>query len=82
MASRQGAKTWSWLRRWLHRGQPEAPEIACARDLVKAIDKGGVPLNPARINAIARAIGLEVSRKAPVEQTIQRLRDAIARSAS
>jgi hypothetical protein len=84
MASRQGAKTWSWswLRRWLVRGQPEAPEIARARALVNAIDKGGVPLNPARINAIARDIGLEVSLKAPVEQTIQRLRDAVARSGS
>ncbi len=55
-------------------------ELQQAQCLIAAIDRGGVPLNPARINAIARALGLEVSIKAPVEETIQRLRAAIARS--
>ena len=55
------------------------PEIQRAVDLVAAIDAGGVPLNPARVNAIARSLGLEVSTRAPVEDTIRRIRMAIER---
>ncbi len=50
-----------------------------ALDLVKAVDAGGLPLNPARVNAIARSLGLEVSVRAPVEETIARIRSALAR---
>ena len=50
-----------------------------AEQLIAAIDRGGVPLNAARVNAIARDLGLEVSRQAPVEETIQRIRQALAR---
>ena len=56
------------------------PEMQRAKSLIAAIDAGGVPLNPARINAIARNMGLEVSRKAPAEDTIQRIRRALERS--
>ncbi|MGQ0711172.1 MAG: hypothetical protein ACT4NV_15665 [Rhodoferax sp.] len=56
-----------------------APELERARALVRAIDAGGMPLNPARVNQIARALGLEVSPKAPVEETIERIRAAVAR---
>ncbi len=49
--------------------------------LVEAVDRGGIPLNPARVNAIARDLGLEVSRKAPVEQTIERIRACLQRGA-
>ncbi len=52
---------------------------ARARQLIAAIDRGGLPLNAARVNAIARDLGLEVSRKAPVEQTVQRIREALTR---
>jgi len=38
-----------------------------------------VPLNPARINQIARNLGLEVAASAPVEQTVERLRAAVER---
>ena len=55
------------------------PEIAQARSLIQAIDRGGIPLNPARVNAIARNLGLEVSRRAPVEQTIERIRACLRR---
>jgi hypothetical protein len=48
--------------------------------LIAAIDRGGVPLNTAKINAIARNLGLEISRQAPVEETIERIRLAIKRS--
>lgn len=73
-------KRWHWLARLLRARPQEAPEIARARELIRAIDRGGIPLNPARVNAIARDIGLEVSRKAPVEETLRRIRDAIARA--
>jgi hypothetical protein len=42
---------------------------------------GGLPLNAARVNDIARSLGLEVSTRAPVEQTIDRIRQALARAA-
>jgi hypothetical protein len=50
--------------------------------LIAAIDAGGLPLNPARVNDIARSLGLEVSSKAPVEETIGRIRRALARAGS
>lgn len=49
-----------------------------AAQLIAAIDAGGIPLNPARINDIARQLGLEVSRNAPLEATIARIRAALA----
>ena len=70
-----------WLKAWLRWPAPPAPltERQTARQLITAIDKGGLPLNPARVNHIARQLGLEVSTKAPVEQTIERIRAALAR---
>ena len=56
--------------------QLSAPQQAA--QLIAAIDAGGLPLNPARINDIARQLGLEVSRKATVESTIARIRVALA----
>jgi hypothetical protein len=60
------------------RNATASPE-AQAKNLIDAIDAGGIPLNPARINEIARRMGLEVSTKAPVEQTIARIRSCINR---
>ena len=54
-------------------------EIQQAQALIKAIDGGGVPLHPGKVNDIARQLGLEVSGKAPMDQTIQRIREALAR---
>jgi hypothetical protein len=48
-----------------------------AMRLIAAVDAGGVPLNPARVNDIARQLGLEVSRKAAVEDTLARIRVAL-----
>jgi hypothetical protein len=59
---------------------PPSTERQQAQALVDAVDAGGLPLNPARVNQIARQLGLEVSAKAPVEQTIERIRAALARS--
>lgn len=71
----------AWLKRRFA-GQAPAPlsDLEQARQLIAAIDRGGLPLNPARVNAIARNLGLEVSRRAPVEATIERIRQAIARA--
>lgn len=59
------------------RRSTEAPEIQRATDLIKAIDAGGLPLNPARVNDIARQLGLEVSTKARMEDTIARIRGVL-----
>ena len=55
-------------------------EYQSAQRLIKAVDQGGVPLNPTKVNAIARDLGLEVSVKDPVEKTILRIREALARA--
>jgi hypothetical protein len=68
-----------WLRRLFGAAPRPTDEIAQARALISAIDAGGVPLNPARVNAIARALGLEVSGRARVEDTIERIRAALKR---
>ncbi len=52
-------------------------EFQRAADLIEAIDAGGLPLNPAKVNDIARKLGLEVSTKAPLEETISRIRAAL-----
>jgi hypothetical protein len=46
-------------------------------DLIAAIDAGGVPLNPARVNDIARKLGLQVCKTEAVEHTIARIRAAL-----
>jgi hypothetical protein len=69
-----------WLKTMLGRQQPAVPAARQrALDLIAAIDAGGLPLNPARVNDIARSLGLEVSSRARVEQTIARIRAALAR---
>lgn len=72
----------TWLARWRQRRATQrAPlgERDQAQQLVDAIDRGGLPLNPARVNQIARGLGLEVSRHASVEHTVARIRQALAR---
>lgn len=56
-------------------------EIERARQLIAAIDAGGIPLDPRRITRIAEELGLEVSRKAATEDTIERIRAALKRCA-
>lgn len=60
-------------------GTENQDEIARAECLLAAVDRGGIPLNPARVNQIARDLGLEVSRQAPVGDTLQRIRAALLR---
>ncbi len=69
----------AWLRR-LTGSRPEArDEVSQARDLIRAIDAGGIPLNPMRVNAIARSLGLEVSGKASMDDSVRRIREALQR---
>lgn len=80
MALRADKGILAWLRRRLTGTAGQPLELAQAKALIAAVDRGGIPLNPARVNAIARELGLEVSRKAAVEETIERIRAALIRA--
>jgi hypothetical protein len=76
------------LKAFLHRllkrraaGMPGS-DLDRARQLISAIDRGGIPLDKAIINRIAESFGLEVSRSARTEDTIARIRAALKRSES
>lgn len=72
-------RTLRWLKaRWGAKPEPTAEQRA--RALIEAIDAGGLPLNPGRVNDIARQLGLEVSTKAPMPETIERIRQALNRT--
>jgi hypothetical protein len=71
---------WRRMSEWLGGSGDLPPELRRAQELIKAVDAGGLPLHPAKVNQIGRALGLEVSAKAPVEQTIERIREALKRS--
>jgi MFS transporter, MHS family, proline/betaine transporter len=60
-------------------GSSEPDGVQQARELIAAVNRGGLPSNPARVNAIARELGLEVSRHAPMGDTIERIRQALHR---
>jgi hypothetical protein len=67
------------LKAWLRR-KPQLPrELQAGRDVIAAIDAGGLPLDAMRINRIARDLGLDVSPQAPLEETVTRLRAAVLR---
>lgn len=68
-----------WFKAWLKRRKPQLDERQRALALIAAIDKGGVPLNPAIVNDIARRLGLEVSTRAPMADTLARIRSALQR---
>lgn len=72
-------RTLLWLKARLP-GKPAPTPEQRAKDLVAAIDAGGLPLNPARVNDIARQLGLEVSARAPMTETIERIRQALLRT--
>jgi hypothetical protein len=51
-----------------------------AKDLIAAIDAGGLPLNPFIVNDIGRQLGLEVATDAPMMDTITRIRKTLESS--
>lgn len=60
--------------------KPHPPEFVNAKQLLKAIDRGGIPLNPIKVNQIARSLGLKVPTSAPMPETIERIREALKMS--
>ena len=69
----------AWLKSWLAPKPAPNPERQRALDLIAAIDAGGLPLHPARVNHIARGLGLDVSTRAQVDDTVLRIRAALQR---
>ncbi len=72
-----------WLKKlmlWPAQKKSACTDRQRALDLIAAIDAGGMPLNPARVNHIGRSLGLEVSRHARVEDTVARIRAVLAAS--
>jgi hypothetical protein len=80
MGSRQRKGILGWFKALFLPPPEPVSDIEQARRLIAAIDRGGIPLNPARVNAVARNLGLEVSKRATVEETIARLRAAVRRA--
>ena len=74
-------KLFSRFKSALWGAKPPPTDYQQAQALIAAIDAGGIPLNAARVNDIARRLGLDVSAKAPVEDTIARIRVALQRQA-
>ncbi len=54
-----------------------SPELERAIALVRAVDAGGLPLSPLLVNRIGRAVGLEVSSAAPMDETVERIRQQL-----
>lgn len=54
-------------------------DIERARKLIAAIDAGGIPLDQAIITRIAESFGLELSKTAHTDETIERIRSALNR---
>ena len=79
MALTQMIALWNKLMALLVPSRPSSAPEDQARALIKAIDAGGLPLNAARVNDIARRLGLEVSTRAPMSETIERIRRALNR---
>ena len=69
----------AWLKDLLIRQGELPPDEQRAKELIAAIDAGGIPLNPARVNDSARRLGLEVATTAPIELTVARIRQALQR---
>ena len=57
---------------------PSSAELQRAQALIAAVDAGGIPLHPAKVNQIAWELGLAVSREEPVESTVARIRKRLA----
>ena len=69
----------SILTKCFRKSTPGRPEVLAAKQLIKAIDRGGIPLNPLKVNQIARDLGLEVAPSALMKNTIERIREALKR---
>jgi hypothetical protein len=70
---------WNKLMALFMPARPSTAPEDQAKALIRAIDAGGLPLNAARVNDIARRLGLDVSTRAPMDETIARIRRALER---
>jgi hypothetical protein len=68
------SSTVRWIRSLLGLRPPLSPAQQQAFEVIRSVDAGGVPLHPARVNHIARSLGLPVSKAEPVGATVERLR--------
>lgn len=68
------------LARRANQASPASPPPAeqRARALLAAIDAGGIPLHPAKVNQIAAELGMAVSREEAVDATVARIRAWLA----
>ena len=48
-----------------------------AQELIAAIDRGGIPLNPMIVNRIGRDIGITVLASDPMNLTIEKIRSQL-----
>jgi hypothetical protein len=80
MTQRRNHFLWRRLKALFQSRDRLPPEYARANDVLAAIDAGGTPMHAAKINRIARDLGLEVAKTAPVEETIRRIRSALERA--
>ena len=80
MRTRRNSSHLNWLAKWFAPRVVVPSELQRGKDLLAAIDAGGIPLNPAIVNRIARDLGLEVSAEAPMKETVERIRAAVARA--
>lgn len=80
MKTRRPAKLFARIKALFTRQSAPLSDYARARQLIAAVDRGGIPLNAGQVNAIARGLGLEVSRHAPVDATLERIRLALNRA--
>jgi hypothetical protein len=69
----------SILTKCFRKSAPARLEAIAAKNLIKAIDRGGIPLNPLKVNQIARDLGLDVAPSALMQNTIERIREALKR---
>jgi hypothetical protein len=59
--------------------QNSTPEQKRAKQRIEAIDKGGIPTIPSRVNSIAQELGLTVRSSDPIEVTVARIRKTIGK---
>ncbi len=68
-----------WINALMGRRDQSPSPKQLALELIAEVDSGAAPYNPDRVTHVARSLGLEVSRRAPVAETIVRIRNALAR---
>jgi hypothetical protein len=52
----------------------QSQTIRRAQELIAAIDRGGIPLNPMIVNGIGRDMGISVLASDPMNLTIEKIR--------